>query len=182
MNSREPSRSILGQLFESFIRTQGWLVGIVGVLIALFFIPSSNLELKWFILAGVLWLLLLAMLIDFSYRTYNRAKSPIPHVLRAIMEPKDQSPAGYILLLEPSPLYGHESVVSIYEKDDEFERLIGIGYVNTIKEDGKIQILVTEISKGNEAAKDRFSKNDASYLKQIVVKPTLPRSFLKIGD
>jgi len=85
-----------------------------------------------------------------------------------------------ILILEPSPLFSHNSVVAIYCVEDQFERLIGIGSVINVQEDGLIQVSLIESKSEDENVWKPILENKADKIKYLIVKPYAPANLWRI--
>lgn len=84
-----------------------------------------------------------------------------------------------ICLCSPNKLLTHESVVSIYFLDNDYEHLIAYGIVNNIQGDGRIQIEPHElpdtvISEQPIAIIDFIKLNRD----KIVIKPVITRKII----
>lgn len=82
-----------------------------------------------------------------------------------------------IFLCEPNKSIAHESIVSIYLKEDGFEHLIGYGIVINIQNDGFIQIdphILPESIFKNENEFITSLKN----INNIVIKPTVTKKII----
>ncbi len=102
----------------------------------------------------------------------------LPRVLYARPGPPGTGGVSTVLLLlEPSELFGHNSVVSIYHVDpSDFEELIGVGYVRNVQEDRKVQV-VFECKPPHADTGSKLSSNDAILLKRVRVKPSAPYGY-----
>lgn len=86
-----------------------------------------------------------------------------------------------ILLLDRSDQFGFNLLVAIYYNElldggraESFERLIGVGRVSNIQQDGRIQVLVlSELGSGAEIWQ-RIRRRDTAILAHVVVKPSVP--------
>jgi hypothetical protein len=60
---------------------------------------------------------------------------------------------------------------SIYSIEDEFEILIGDGYVVNVQRDERIQVAVTSFVSGTEAIWERLTENRAEALRNTLIRP-----------
>lgn len=178
-------RSFVGQAYMSFIRIHGWLLGLVALAITiglLFWQPEAKIAVKWFVLLFAPMLILLITFLDLAYQSFNKNIFPLPKVIASKGAPSVYKNAKAILLLEPSIIFAHESFVSIYLKESSFEKLIAVGHVATIQEEGRIQVVITQLI--DIVDSDWLSliiANNADIHKNILVKPTFPKFIAELG-
>jgi hypothetical protein len=108
----------------------------------------------------------------------------LPRTLAAISEPD----GGLTLVLSPSGLFGVDLAVTIYHVEQldvqgnlSFERLIGVGRVSNVQQDGLVQVLVARPRRGYEDLWQRLRNKEAAMARQIVVKPSLSFSDAGLG-
>jgi hypothetical protein len=173
------------ELYTSFLKTRGYPVGILSFLmttLAFYFRIDDAIPLKWLVPLFMLSLLVFMVLLDFASRAYHSATASLPVVKSATKAPELYPDAIALLLLDKSDLYGHESLVSIYSRDDEFEMLIGVGFVLTIQQDGRVQVVVMEkLDSGRDTLWTEIQANNANALKKIIVKPSIPKQINRSG-
>lgn len=81
------------------------------------------------------------------------------------------------MLLQPSDLFSHNTLVSFYLRSgDGFERFMGIGKVRHVQEDGKIQAEILDWER--EDVLTRLKANDITVLRRILVKPSVPDTYI----
>lgn len=174
---------IFKEMYKSFIRVKGYVLSFIGLLITLllFFVtPTTELPVRWVVVFAVPFFLLFVVVCDIAYRAIQDIVLP---KVKASCEPPALYPdALAILLLEKSNLFGHESLVSVYSKEDDFETLIGVGYVLTIQQGGLIQVLVTRnVGKAQEDIWKKIRNNDGSVLSKLLIRPSIPKIIQEIG-
>ncbi len=167
------------EFHDSFVQVRGTPFALFALFLGLFYFcySNKNVEAAWksVIVISVLVVILLITLFTLSFRLHQKALKQLPSVL-LVKEPLKSHPNSLcLLLLESSALFGHETLVSIYFKDDEFEVFLGLGYVFNIQDDGRIQILVTYLNEGYDATWDNIKQNNSNTLKKMNVKPSIPR-------
>lgn len=123
------------------------------------------------------FLILLIILLDCVYHLNSRTKHILPRVVQARPPHAIHSESHCLLLLSASPLFGQDSLVSIYSKESEFEILIGVGFVTAIQENGLIQVVVIENANEESTTWQDISKNDQTLLKKLIVKPSVVKNF-----
>ena len=172
-------RSFGQEIYEATRRVQGWLFGLLGLaisLLALFVSNTTTVQGRWVVVGGTLLFAALTVTLDVAITLHTRSGVILPRVMRSAVPGGIYARAECLLLLEASPTFGHESLVSIYSRIDEFEILIGVGFVLTVQADGLVQVLVTE-STGSEY-QDRWTgiqANNERELRALIVKPSIPR-------
>ena len=150
-------------------------VSIVVSLIFWIFSPDDSISLKWALSVLALLLILLAFSGRIAYQYYQRAQNILPKLIRIVPDSM-----GVICLFEPSELYSHNALVSLFFNDEDYERLIGLGYVYNVQDDKNIQILITQWIPGQEKIKDKLEANNAQVLEKIIAKPNVNRSYFEI--
>lgn len=166
-------------LYDSASDRMGLILALVGIGLAfLFYLTTPNKVIPFWVAAAIIIALLSLLFIALhALKQISQASPKVLPNLLAVLEgkPKGTPP---ILLLEPSELFGIDSVVSVYHKDivNEFEILIGYGSVLTIQSDNKIQIQVDEWLPGNEDISEKVSQENGNILKGIIIRPNAPRS------
>jgi len=119
----------------------------------------------------------MAIFYDAAQQAFVQSRPTLPEVLRVQISPRSSDRGSPLLLLEPSILFSHDALVSIYLLDDGFERLIGFGFVINVQEDDKIQIVITKPM--DQTTWERITNNDAKVLEQLRVKPNVPSRLLE---
>lgn len=173
-------KSFSAHLYSSFLRINGWLVGAVALILtiaAYSFKPDDKVSIGLFITTAAISILIIVVLIDAAYVSWRESQRGLPEIKKILNAPSEYSGISKLLIAAPSELFGVDVLVSVYVKEDEYERLIGIGRVLTIQVNGFIQIGMTSITETNGDMIDKFNNNDASFLNKLLVKPSVP-SFL----
>jgi hypothetical protein len=170
------------EIYNSFRRIHGFsfsFLSFVFAMVPIYFDLKETFSIKICIPIIIAFFWIFAILFDFGWHCFQRVTNRTPKVIRGItpIAPyKNQAVAT--LLLEASDLFGTDSVVSVYRRDDDYERFIGSGFVTTVQDNKLIQICITD---GEESAADVWGKitnNDATELRKLIVKPSVPRSLL----
>ncbi len=137
--------------------------------------PNDSISLKWALAVLALLLILLVFSGRIAYQYYQRAQNILPKLIRIVPDNM-----GVICLFEPSELYSHNALVSLFFNDEDYERLIGLGYVFNVQDDKNIQILITQWIPGQEEIKDKLEANNAQVLEKIIAKPNVNRLYFEI--
>ena len=126
---------------------------------------------------AIITLILLFVFLDLSIRMFNKARRGLPKVVQGRNPPNQYPNAAALLLLQHSELFGHEAIVSVFYRNDDFEEFIGIGFVLTIQENGLIQIVVQKsLGENLDHLWASIRANDANSVRRLLVKPSIPRT------
>ncbi|PYT04252.1 MAG: hypothetical protein DMF60_15840, partial [Acidobacteria bacterium] len=155
-------------------------IGIVGVVLAIVF---SNVDLSWRMILLIL-LVCVIILVALAHSTFEllqklrEAEWRPPRIRTVLKPPKQGKNAPLLCIVEPSDLFYHDALVSIYCTDQfDVEHLIGIGNVVIIQDDGLIQVeLILPIETQREVV-ELLSNNNAGTLQRTKVRPNIPRRY-----
>jgi cell division protein FtsL len=188
-----------GLIWSSFNEIQGVLLGLLGFLggIALIRYPfNTSIPLDIVIVVSFFTLLLIATLLS-AVNTLLRQKQKLEAEVKQLQEVNQKLEteikqriipkilriqknviSEIVFLLETSELFANDIYISFYYTDDDgFENLIGIGFVNLIQSDGKIQAILNQPSPNYQNIIDSLDKNDPKLIEKIIIKPSAPRNF-----
>lgn len=173
-------------LYQSFTRIHGVPVTLLGMclgVIAFIYSPTDTLSLKIVFPVGIISFLMLATLIDNSIQNFKKVSNILPRVKQARIPTNLYSGAKAILLLEPSDIFAHETLVSVYYLENDFERLIGVGFILTIQTNGLIQVLINmAFEEQDDNIWERICRNDITVLSKLHVKPSIPKILNSLGE
>jgi hypothetical protein len=162
------------------LKVHGAPLGIVGVILTIVF---SNVELGWrlillTLLVCVIFISALAQSVLELQRDLRDAKWRPPRIRTVMRLPHQGEDAPLLCIVEPSDLFYHDALVSIYCTDQfGVEHLIGIGTVMIIQDDGLIQVeLIWPIESQREVV-ELLSNNNATTLERTKVRPNIPRRY-----
>ena len=126
-----------------------------------------------------LFCVLLVVFLGAAYWNFKARAKGLPRVRLAMKSSSAISSESVVLLLEPSDLFSHNTLVSFYYlSDEDFEQLVGLGKVKHVQEDGKIQAEVLYWER--ESILEEIENNDARVLRRIRVKPSVPYTYLDL--
>ncbi|MBO0348456.1 hypothetical protein J0895_04920 [Phormidium pseudopriestleyi FRX01] len=176
-------------IWSSFLEIQGVLIGFIGILITIILsrLPvKTQIPLDLVIAIALFMLLLVVTLIKASYQSFKTAqelsqlqKSVIPKILYVSKEPSSQAPFQLRCLLGNSALFSNDTCISFYYTDDEgFERLIGMGVVLTVQDNGKVQALLDIPLLGYQEILEKLGNNDLKIIGQTIVKSNITRKMM----
>lgn len=170
-------------IYEAFRRVSGYPLALVSLILTLLtwhFKSSDKVPLWAAVGTGVIALICLITFAD-ALREALKQKAKLPAVRRALRSASlGYDPNTVTLLIEPSELFSVDSRISIYGIVQDFEVLIGYGYVATINDKRLIQAVIYQYPE--DVHSDLWSKilaNDRDMLPTIRVKPTVPLSIPK---
>jgi hypothetical protein len=177
----EVKMSLLSELYEAFRRVNGYALSAVGLVVTVLgvvLIPSWSVSVRLLVPLGVIILIVVLTLLD-AVHDLRLRRARLPKVIRANPPGTLYGSARAVLLLEKSELFSHDSVVSVYSRKQDFEQLIGVGFVSTVQQNGLVQVAVGPTS--DESADEtwqRVLQNNRDELSQLLVKPSVPNSIL----
>lgn len=162
-------------LWVSFRGTVGTFVGIVGLIagIAAWFIPStSTVSLAAYVVTVVLSVALIVVLLEATRIARLHAANPLPRVRLSLREGSTPTEGHVILILEPSPMFSHGIMASIFLLEhDHYERFVGNGVVQNVQDDGLIQIRIEEVIDGFQSLIADLEASNTKILSRLRVKP-----------
>jgi hypothetical protein len=155
------------------------LLGTIGTFAAWFVDPTQKIGLPWFVALTTVSLILAVTLFEAARRALRHAARPLPAVRLAVRE---DTSGTIVLVLDGSPLFSTDLSVSVFAVEHEdYEAQIATGYVETVREDGRIQVRLVEIAVGRNEYIQNLLQNDMRILKKIKVKPYLSRRPISSG-
>jgi hypothetical protein len=142
------------------------VIGFLSSLATLFIDVNDKISIKWILFETVVFMTLIAILIR-TILILSQIKN-ISQNTKVIKYKKDDN----ILILKSNIEIPMNSLVSIYHKDNGYEELYGVGFVENIQENKLIALKVTTII-----------NNINLNIKKVIIKTTLSNSILKgIGN
>lgn len=167
-------------IWESALKSWGGVVSFLGVglgFLSFFFTPSENMvSLKWFLVVVCAGLLLLVLFARAAWEAHGNQVVHLPKVMYVKEPPKAFPDAFALFLIEPTPLFSYDAIVSVYYLEDGVEKLLGVGKVINIQRDLKVQVLVLKDYDFGDKA-ESIKNNSKDELKKLIVKSSIP-SFL----
>ena len=181
---RKP-KSFGGVLWFSFLDIKGpvlWMIAFVLATLFRIFPLNQEVSLNWIIPAALFTVVLLFTVLKAGYDLFIQSKNALPMVLSVKEVQIPGETPTYLCLLDASELFSYGIMVSFYYDDSNFEVLIGLGIVQHIREDKKIQIKIMGTEAGYEDVMARFKKNEGETVKKIIVKPHIPQEYARLYD
>ena len=180
---KQQVNSFYDELRESFRRIGAIPIPLIALTLwfVAFYKPENKFEIdiKYILPTFVVLFIIILALSNLTRRLYARVMYKLPRVLR-YYQPQGSYPVGTIgLILEASDLYAFHTSVAIYYKEEVYEPLIGVGHVENVSDKGLIQVVGWPTEIAYKEVWERVCQNDTLYLKNISVKPSVPKEFLR---
>ncbi len=173
-------KNYFSYFYSSFKKIYGYILLIIGILLSIIFWiwkPEDSISLKLIIPLAIFVLLLIITLFDLSYTFFQKHEHLLPKVIQGREPPSFLNESKALLLVEKSELFSHEALISLFQLDQGYGKLVGLGYVLAVQNDGIIQIIITKSFMDNDVDFwDRVTKNDNNIIKNLIVKPNIPKT------
>lgn len=171
------TNSFSNLIWSSVIKSWGPVVALLGialVFMSYFYAPAQDtIELKWFLIVLCVGFLLLVIFARAAWEAHENQIVRLPKIMYVKEPPKAFSNAFALFLVEPTPLFSYDAIVSIYYLEDGVERLVGVGKVINVQNDLKIQVLVLKDYDFGDKA-EAIKNNSKDELKKLIVKSSIP--------
>jgi len=171
------NNSFSNLIWSSIIRSWGPVVTLVGLSLAFvgyFYAPATDtIELKWLIIVLAIGVLLLVIFARAAWDANENQVVHLPNIMYVKDPPKAFPNAFALFLIEPTPLFSYDAIVSIYYLEDGVERLVGVGKVINVQNDQKVQVLVFEDYDFGDKA-EAIKNNSKDELNKLIVKSSIP--------
>ncbi len=159
------------------------IVGAIFVLVTfalsfIWWVFEPNTTVPLWVLSIVIVVFFLIILIIWA--VFTTKKEPSVYRLPKIKS-MEKLQNKYILIVEHNDLFGQGSLATIsYQTDEEsVEMLLGVGYVESISNNGNLQIEILPSKNNPDAQKIlKATMNTKSYKKVIKVKPSLHKDII----
>jgi|SRR6266498_3710719 len=177
-------KSFPGFLWQNFLQIQGPLLWIITFSLAVLFriFPLNKaFSLDWGIPAFLALLVVIITITKAGYELFESASKGLPKLIVVKESRVGDRPPSFHCVLEPSEMFSYGISVAFYYDDGNFETLIGIGIVEHIREDKRIQVKIIAPVEGYEELMDRVKRNDNEVVRNVTVKPHVPQSFLAVS-
>lgn len=169
------------RIWSATVKSWGAILTITGSAISVigfFVVPSSqSVPLNIVVVFAILGLVIFGILIRATYDAHTDSTVRLPRVRTVIEPPASYKDASALLLLDPSELLSHDSIVSLYYLDGGIERLSGIGKVVNIQNDKKIQVVLIKDAEFSEKV-EALKANKPEDLSKLIVKPSVTSIYL----
>ncbi len=172
------------RIWKALLKTWGAVFSIVSLAASVFvyFVAPDTDTIKMNIFFVVIFLFfgIIIILLRALHDANTDAKVNLPKIRKVLDPPRSYDKASALLLVDSSNLLAHDSSVTLFMLEDDYEQLIGIGIVINIQDDKKVQVA---LFKNNESEQliNQLKENKKHDLERLILKPSVPRSFLE-GD
>ncbi len=165
-------------VFGPILTGAAFVLALLGPLYA----PASTVQISliWIAAAGLIALAVMLAALNMVLAARRSANRRLPKTRYAVVG-GDGTIGPVTLVLERSDLFGFNVMVTIYhterlerDRDELFERLIGVGRVANIQQNGLVQVLVLMEVSTHAALWQRICNRETTAIAQIVVKPSIP--------
>jgi hypothetical protein len=172
------------RIWKSILKSWGavfTIISLVASIAVYFVVPATDtVPMNVFL---VLVLLLIATIIILLRATFDAnidASVVLPRVRKVLNPPKSYEKASALLVVDPSNYLSHDSYVTLFMLEDDYEQLIGVGIVINVQNDKKIQVAIYK-NEESEQLISQLKENKKHDLERLILKPSVPRAFLE-GD
>ena len=170
-----------GLIWSSFREVNNSILTILSYAISILLAvvaSKASVPLYLLIIIVTLSLLIIATLVralEKALEEYAKMKqSMIPKILRVQKDANNNIEC----LLEASDLFAAQSMISLYYTDeDDFERLIGVGFVDSINNKGRIQVVIDEPEITYQNILDKLANNDLKVMQKTRVSPSAIKKY-----
>jgi hypothetical protein len=172
-------KSVWELLWSSFQEVQTFWYGFLGFLLTIVFSVVTGkvlIPLYWFVAIISVMSLAIATLFRALDRVFNDYKHlRKPEILSVQIDKKNNF---IVCLFENSDLFATDLGVSFYYVDEySFEVLIGVGYVKTVQNNGKIQVVINYPDPAYQDIVTRLGNSDRQVIEKIFIRLGIPRNF-----
>ncbi|HIF9354077.1 TPA: hypothetical protein ACX6RJ_002082 [Photobacterium damselae] len=158
------------------------VIGLIGTLAPIYIDLTGTVGIKYVLAIVIFGFVVLIFLLRLAFEAHNDSMLKSPKVLGIQDPPSTYKEYGEALLvLEPSDLISHDSLVSVYyidQNQQSLELFVGLGRVLIVQNDKRIQILVLNTEESDKSITE-IKSNAQNDLKFVFVKPSVPHRFLQ---
>lgn len=170
-----------GLIWSSLLGIQSLVLGFLGFvasLLAWAFAGQTPIPLVVLFVIITIAILAIATLykaLQTALEEYHRVKQNIiPKILRV----QKNANNNILCLLEASDLFAPLSMISLYYTDEnDFEALIGVGFVESINNEKRIQVVIDEPKITYQNILDKLTNNDLTVMQKTRVSPSVIKKF-----
>ncbi|MCE5163754.1 hypothetical protein [Plesiomonas sp. PI-19] len=172
------------RLWKAILKSWGGAITLISFVasIAVYFVVPNTATVKMNIFFVIVMILaaLIIVLFRAAYDANTDASVILPKVRRVLNPPKSYEKASVLLIVDPSNYLSHESSVTLFMLEDDYEQLIGVGVVINVQNDKKVQVAIYKNDESEELL-SQLKENKKHDLERLILKPSVPRAFLE-GD
>lgn len=148
--------------------------GTMLAIVSLIVMPQQySVTTRVLLIALLIVVYFLIVVYNLSINLHRRIEKTPVKIVRVIRPTNRKSP---ILLLHDDDRLGHENVVSLFYLDNDYELLLGIGYVYNRQENGLVQVMILDRENGKYLKEiwSRILLNDLAAQSKVIVKASIP--------
>ncbi len=172
------------RIWKALLKTWGAVFTIVSLAASVFvyFVApdTDTIKMNIFFVVVFLFFGIIVILLRALYDANTDAKVNLPKIRKVLEPPRSYEKASALLLVDPSSLLAHDSSVTLFMLEDDYEQLIGIGVVINIQDDKKVQVALFKNDESEQLI-NQLKENKKHDLERLILKPSVPRAFLE-GD
>tara|TARA_Y100000310_G_scaffold14871_1_gene14933 strand:+ start:801 stop:1337 length:537 start_codon:yes stop_codon:yes gene_type:complete len=172
------------RLWKSILKSWGGAITLIsfGASIAVYFVipKADTVAMNVFFVIIMFSVALIIVLLRAAYDANIDANVILPKIRRVLDPPKSYEKASVLLIVDPSNYLSHESSVTLFMLEDDYEQLVGVGVVINVQNDKKVQVAIYKNEESTELI-SQLKENKKHDLERLILKPSVPRAFLE-GD
>ena len=174
--------SLSDRIWKALLKTWGGVftfVSLVASVLVYFITPDTDtIKINIFLVVIFLLLAIIVIFLRALYDANTDANVSLPRIRKVLEPPKSYEKASALLLVDPSNLLSHDSSVTLFILEDDYEQLVGIGVVVNIQDDKKAQVALFKNDESEQLI-SQLKENKKYDLERLVLKPSVPRAFLE---
>lgn len=172
------------RIWKSLLKSWGAafsIISFLGTIAVYFVVPDQDLvKMNVFLVVIFSLTAVIVILLRTAYDANSDASITLPKIRKILEPPKSYEKASALLLVDPSNYLSHDSSVTLFILEDDYESFVGVGTVINIQNDGKIQVALFTSVESNKIMV-QLKENKKHDLERLILKPSVPRAFLE-GD
>jgi hypothetical protein len=172
------------RIWKAILKSWGSVFAIVSLIssfLLYFLVPDTDtIKVNAFLVTVFAAFAIIVFLLRALYDANLDAEINLPKIRKVLKPPNSYEKASALLLVDPSALLSHDSSVTLFMLEDDYELLVGVGVVINIQNDKKVQVALFK-NEDSQQLVDQLKENKKHDLERLVLKPSVPRAFLE-GD
>lgn len=154
------------------------VVSLFASVLVYFVAPDTDtIKLNIFLVVIFVFFAIIVILLRALYDANSDARVNLPKIRKILAPPRSYEKASALLLVDPSNLLSHDSSVTLFMLEDDYEQLVGVGVVINIQNDKKVQVALFKNDESEQLI-CQLKENKKHDLERLVLKPSVPRAFL----
>lgn len=172
------------RILNALLKSWGPVIAVVSLIASLllyFVVPDTDtIKLNIFLMVAFVFLAIVLILLRALYDANADTKVNLPKIRKILEPPRSYENASALLLVDPSNFLSHDLFVTLFIQEDDYEQLVGIGFVINIQNDKKAQVALLKNDESEELI-NQLKNNRKHDLERLLLKPSVPKAFWK-GD